>query len=276
MNGPAYQQQILEQLRQPVTQWVAQLRQQTPDLLLTSQWQVLYPRGYQPGLNTLPVVTQSRQGQYQVAEVSFVLPDSLELDPASLAIDLVSRPYVPLSPMPAAASGDLSLKRLNNLVVQVSRYLQDVLPHSGQPPVFTWQPAVRPEPLESSPPRVTTIVPTRPAARQRLEQWQSLPDWISTLSDPDLRERVLDKLATDLAAEEVRCGHEVSLGPYLKNYTRQLADVHKLHPFCRYKGRPITLSPEGHCQEVYCSKKPYRSACTQATWRLGPLPDPDS
>ena len=59
---------------------IHRLKEEHKELLITKQWNVLFPKGFKPGNNVIPVVTTSKQGKYLVGELLFYLTDRLELD----------------------------------------------------------------------------------------------------------------------------------------------------------------------------------------------------
>lgn len=75
-----YKQQIAARIKESINDWIGKLKEQHPESLLTKQWKLLWPKGFNPGHTVIPVVTGSKQGRHQVGEVQFLLPDSLELD----------------------------------------------------------------------------------------------------------------------------------------------------------------------------------------------------
>jgi len=74
MSAADYQESITLRIKEPVTRWIAELQAREPELLLTKQWQILFPRGFKAGFNCLPVLTGSKHGRRLIAEVEFVLP----------------------------------------------------------------------------------------------------------------------------------------------------------------------------------------------------------
>ena len=75
-----YKTQITQRIKDGLNTWIGELKTKHPELLLTRQWHLIWPRGFEEGHNTVPVVTSCKEGQHLVAEASFVLPSSMELD----------------------------------------------------------------------------------------------------------------------------------------------------------------------------------------------------
>ena len=75
-----YKKHITERIKDRVNHWIEELKGKHPELLLTKQWRILWPKGFTEGQNVIPVVTSSKQGKYLVGQVQFLLPKDLELD----------------------------------------------------------------------------------------------------------------------------------------------------------------------------------------------------
>ena len=84
MTAEDYKQQITLRIKDEINRWIDELKEKDPDLLLTKQWSIHFPKGFKAGFNSLPVITNSKDGKYLVGEVGFVLPESLELDMDSI------------------------------------------------------------------------------------------------------------------------------------------------------------------------------------------------
>ena len=80
MTAEDYKQHITLKIKDNINQWIDKLKTDQPDLLLTKQWNIHFPKGFKPGNNIIPVVTASKQGKYLIGELLFYLPDNLELD----------------------------------------------------------------------------------------------------------------------------------------------------------------------------------------------------
>ena len=89
-----YKQMIRESIAEEIGEWIERLKNQTPELKLTRQWNVFFPRGFESGNNVLPVITGSKEGKRLIGEVSFLLPQTLELDTEDLKLTLKDEPFV--------------------------------------------------------------------------------------------------------------------------------------------------------------------------------------
>ena len=73
-----YKKLLADRIKDSVNNWIDDLKQKQPELLLTKQWKVIYPKGFSPGHISLPVVTSSRQGKYlRVARIRLSRPKIL-------------------------------------------------------------------------------------------------------------------------------------------------------------------------------------------------------
>ena len=90
-----YKTQITERIKAGVNDWIGDLKNKHPELLLTRQWRLLWPRGFKEGHNVVPIITSAKQGQHLVAEARFVLPPSMELDLDALDLSLKDEVYEP-------------------------------------------------------------------------------------------------------------------------------------------------------------------------------------
>ncbi len=88
-----YKKHITERIKDRVNHWIEELKSKHPELLLTKQWRILWPKGFIEGQNVIPVVTSSKQGKYLVGQVQFVLPQDLELDMDVVELVLEDEPY---------------------------------------------------------------------------------------------------------------------------------------------------------------------------------------
>jgi hypothetical protein len=48
-----YRKAITERIKESVNNWIETLKKEQPELLLTKQWQVLFPKGFNEGYNCL-------------------------------------------------------------------------------------------------------------------------------------------------------------------------------------------------------------------------------
>ena len=124
-----YKKLITDRIKDEVNKWIDELKSKSPDLLLTKQWRIIFPKGFQTGHNSLPAVTGSKQGQHIVAEVQFVLPEDLELDMNTVELVLKDEPYQELKPaltpqLPVPIDEPLDV--INDLVMGINEFLQSL------------------------------------------------------------------------------------------------------------------------------------------------------
>ncbi len=123
-----YKKHITERIKDKVNHWIEELKEKHPELLLTKQWRLLWPKGFTEGQNVIPVVTSSKQGKYLVGQVQFVLPKDLELDMDAVDLVFQDAPYKdparkkPKAPVPLNEPLDL----LNDLVLGINGFLQSL------------------------------------------------------------------------------------------------------------------------------------------------------
>jgi hypothetical protein len=279
-----YKQQITLRIKDNLNQWIDKLKTENPDLLLTKQWKVLFPEGFKPRFNSLPVVTNAKLGKHLVAEVDFVLPESLELDLDSLELNLKNEPFPESKKVikhPVLL--DNSLDTLNNLIIGLNEFMQGFKPifSGAAPTAHTAHTALTAPLIPASPIRTIQGKTTQPdiirvnsasdidAVRRQLLQSEDLPEWFKTINSREIREQLLQKIAETLIHYRQQVGREVDLGDFFRQYTNQLLKAGRLYHYCKYKGKAIQMDDEGLCMENYCSKKPFRSACSQVTLRFG-------
>lgn len=278
-----YQQQITERIRDGINRHIERLKQEHPELLLTRQWLIAWPKGFSEGHNLVPVTTSCKQGQYLVGEVQLVLPPNMELDLEAVELVLKDEPFDPRQPV---AEGPLSvddpLDLLTDLVTGINGFLQSLfqdLPQTRKGPLFTG-----PIALDRSVNRPLKVHdPWEPGSirnggdveelMQKMRRSPYLPEWYETVYDSDVAEGLLQKLAEGFLKYQQQVGRSVSLQEYFRQYTAYLLKEGKLHHYCRYKGKAVHLDSDNHCSEIYCSKKPFRSECPQATLRFGAPPE---
>ena len=122
-----YRKAITDRIKESVNNWIETLKKEQPELLLTKQWQVLFPKGFNEGYNILSVVTGSKKGQHLIAQVEFVLPRDLELDFNDLELVHKNEPYKESGketkhkavPVPV----DEHIDVLNNMIMGVNSFL---------------------------------------------------------------------------------------------------------------------------------------------------------
>ena len=121
-----YKKMIRESISSEIGEWIERLKTQDNELKLTRQWKVFFPRGFEPGNNVLPVITGSKEGKRLIGEVSFLLPETLELDTSDLNLTLKNEPFKEstqpkVTPEPMEDSLDL----LNRMVVSINEFLSE-------------------------------------------------------------------------------------------------------------------------------------------------------
>ncbi|MCK5453066.1 MAG: hypothetical protein KAJ16_01825, partial [Calditrichia bacterium] len=226
--------EITERIKDSVNQWLQQLKEKHPELHLTSQWKTLFPKGYKAGNNQLPVITGSNQGKYLIAEVKFHLPDSLELDPDSIELNLKDEPYSetkskPKSPIPL----DEPLQILNEMIIGINEFLSGFgtsNPSKRPLPVFPFTNASAPKDSSSS---RKLIVPNYTENLEELKKEMAksghLPEWFTAIASDPVKDELLQKLAEAFAHYRRQIGREVSFKEFFDMYTTHLRENKKLH-----------------------------------------------
>ena len=281
-----YKKMIRESISSEIGEWIERLKTQTPDLKFTRQWKVIFPRGFEVGNNILPVVTGSKEGMRLIGEVSFLLPDSLELDTDELNLTLKNEPFKEtvepkIRPEPMEDSLDL----LNRMVVSINEFLSGVeIDHPGnqdnrrRTPFFGTDTVKERNKLnvisfdngilgqtKVSSDKLDTI------KREMLASSQ-LPWWFKTITSYDIRDSLLEKLTEGYIHYKTKLGRDVPLEEFFREYTSHLKQSDKLHDYCPYKAKPVNLTDKGHCLEDYCSKKPYKAPCSVPLLKFGKKP----
>ena len=281
-----YKKMIMESIGGEIGEWIDRLKTQDDGLKLTRQWKVLFPRGFQSGNNVLPVITGSKEGKRLIGEVSFILPDDLELDTEDLSLTLKNEPFnespaPKVTPEPMEDSFDL----LNKMVVSINEFLSGVKierPNRTRNDKFT--PFFGTDAVEKKN-RVNVIgldngligqtkIPTDRLETIKREMLASshLPEWFKTISSYEIRNSLLEKLVEGYIHYRSKLGRDVSLKEFFSEYTNHLRKTDKLHDYCPYKAKPVNLTEAGHCLEDYCSKKPYNAPCSVPVLKFGKKP----
>ncbi|MBC8400922.1 MAG: hypothetical protein ISR95_00265 [Candidatus Marinimicrobia bacterium] len=275
-----YKKQISTRIKDSINDWLDKLKAEHSNLLLTKQWNVLWPKGFKAGQIVIPVVTGSKKGKHLVGEIQFLLPDNLELDYDAVELVLKNEPFKiqkakakTAIPVPL----DEPIDVLNNLVLGVNEFLNNL--NLNIPATQTTIPT-----LKQQPSRVTPTISANPAmlgaapplgdgdvenVRDQMLRSQYLPEWFKTIRNKEIWDTLLSKLAEGLIHYQQKIGHTVDLEEYFRMYSEHLKEAGKLHNYCKYLSKPISLDSSGHCQESYCSKKPYHSTCSHATLKFG-------
>ncbi len=279
MNGD-YKAPITERIKEGVNSWITELKAKHPELLLTRQWHVIWPRGFQEGHNVVPVVTSAKQGQHLVAEASFVLPSSMEIDLDALELSLKDEVNTLGAQEVIAPTANDPLGTLSSLVQGINGFLESL--------TIKQKPTVPADPFGSIKSR--SFSATSPLSIQRpwddsrldlsevddirraMEKSPYLPEWYATISSQKVADDLLTRLAEGYLHQR-SLGRTSGLKDYFDQYTAYLQKENRVHHFCSYKGKPVKLDGRNWCLEPYCSKKPYQAVCPRTTLRFGPHPD---
>jgi len=279
-----YKQQISRRIKDGINDWIDKLKLEHSELLMTKQWQVIWPKGFKAGQTVIPVVTGSKKGKHLIGEVQFLLPDNLELDYDAVELILKNEPFkitksttTKRQPVPL----DEPIDVLNNLVLGVNEFLNSLnlnIPAAQTNKAFPiQQPSIRVTPtisanptmLGAAPPLSNGDVNLIEQVREQMLRSQHLPEWFKTIRNKEIWDTLLSKLAEGFIHYQKKVGHSVELEEYFRLYTDHLKEAGKLHNYCKYLSKPISLDSNGHCNESYCSKKPYNSTCSHATLKFG-------
>ena len=280
-----YRKAITERIKESLNNWIETLKKEHPELLLTKQWNVLFPKGFNPGYNVLNVATGSKKGKHLVAQVEFVLPRDLELDFDDIELVLKNEPYKETIkeakhkavPVPI----DEPIDVLNNMIMGVNSFLGSLNISVPSTPSFTgFNLTEKQQPIRVSP-MLSTTTQTIPVAaappndnlieKVKAEMFKSvhMPDWLKTIESKEVFEALMQKLSEGFVSYQAKLGRPVEMKDYFDLYEKHLKEKDKLHYFCKYKGKPVSHDSNEYCLESYCSKKPYRSQCTYSTLKFG-------
>ena len=281
-----YRKAITERIKDGINNWIETLKKEHPELLLTKQWNVLFPKGFNSGYNVLNVATGSKKGQHLVAQVEFVLPRDLELDFDDLELVLKNEPFKETKkentcksiPVPI----DEPIDVLNNMVKGVNSFLGSLnisVPSTSSFTMFNQltekQQPVKVSPMLSTTPQNIPMAAASPndnlVERIKAEMFKSahMPDWLKTIESKEVFEALMQKLAEGFVSYQAKLGRPVQMKDYFDLYEKHLKEKDKLHYFCKYKGKPVKHDSNEYCLESYCSKKPYRSKCSYSTLKFG-------
>ncbi len=280
--GDDYKQQITARIKDSINQHIEKLKTEHPDLLITKQWSVVFPKGFVSGHNALPVVTSCKKGKYLVGKTLFMLPENLELDYDAIELVLKDEPYrekkrtKKVSPPPL----DEPLDIINELIVNLNDFLQSFqLPVKSNPDPQSIGLFSRPGINSTRPIRILNGSQTDTMTRtdditelkNRLINSTFLPDWFKMIESYEIRTELINKIAESLLHYQNKMGQEVSLKEFFDKYSEHLLSQDKIHHFCKYKSKAIKLDSSGHCTDFYCSKKPYNSPCSHAVLKFGKI-----
>ncbi len=276
-----YKKMITERIREEVNRWIEELKEQHKELLLTKQWRILFPKGFTPGHNSIPVVTHSKEGQHLVAEIQFVLPDDLNLDVNDLQLVLKDEGFQetasPASQKkPNLVPVDEPLDMLNRIVIGINEFIAGI----GVRPTGTA--SSRPIFLAGTSNVSSCTAPVRivgsdnsdlEGIKRNMINSALLPEWIRSIESKATYDEVLNKLASAFQQYQRQTMGRSDLGEFFAKYTAHLLNAGHLHHYCTYKGKPVELNETGYCQEAYCSKKPFNDKCNISKLRFGGMPD---
>ena len=277
-----YKKLITERIREEVNRWIEKLKEQHKDLLLTKQWSILFPKGFLPGHNTMPVVTHSKNGQHLVADIEFVLPDDLNLDVNDLQLVLKDEGFQEtVNPAtqkkPNLVPVDEPLDMLNRIVIGINEFIASI----GVRPTGTTATS-RPVFLANTSTASSCTTPVRIVGsdnsdleeiKRRMINSALLPDWIRSIESKATYDEVLNKLASAFQQYQRQRMGRSDLGEFFAKYTTHLLNAGHLHHYCTYKGKPVEINERNYCQEAYCSKKPFNEKCNIPKLRFGGMPD---
>ena len=289
-----YRKAITERIKESLNNWIETLKKEHPELLLTKQWNVLFPKGFNSGYNVLNVATGSKKGQHLVAQVEFVLPRDLELDFDDLELVLKNEPFKETKkentcksiPVPI----DEPIDVLNNMVKGVNSFLGSLnisVPSTSSFTMFNQltekQQPVKVSPMLSTTPQnipMAAAPPFKPADDNLVEKVKNtmlkseyLPEWLKTIENREVFEALMQKLSEGFIHYQKKIGHAVDLKEYFDLYESHLKEQGKLHYYCKYKGKPVKHDSNEYCLESYCSKMPYKSKCSYSTLKFGTTND---
>ncbi len=272
-----YKKLITERIRDEVNRWIEELKEKHPDHLLTKQWRILFPKGFLPGHNTMPVVTYSKDGQHLVAEIQFVLPDDLNLDVNDLQLVQKDEGFQeaanPASQKkPNLVPVDEPLDMLNRIVIGINEFIASLGVRPAGPvtsrPVF----------LSGTSNVSSCTAPVRvlgsensdlEGIKRNMINSALLPEWIRSIESKITYDEVLNKLASAFQQYQQQATGRSDLGEFFAKYTAHLLNAGHLHHYCTYKGKPVEINERGYCQESYCSKKPFNDKCNVPKLRFG-------
>ncbi len=263
----SYQDQITAKIRTAVNDHIEKLKLEHPELLLTKQWKVMFDDGFVPGHVSLPVVTGSKNGKHLVADVEFMVPENLEIDLDAIEVTLRDEAYQNKKKVVTSPAIDQPLGLINDIIVGVSNFLSEMNLTQSRPMVRKLNIGSVPN---TNPLKVNSILTSsheRGEVRDRIKSSGILPDWLKSVSNRDVYDQLIDKIAEGYTEYSKTKG--VSLSSFIKLYEDYLKREGKLFDYCKYKAQSISLDEKGHCSEAYCSKKPHNRACEHSVLQFG-------
>ena len=266
----SYRDMITAKIRDAVNQWLDKLKKEKPELQLTRQWKIQFDNGFIPGHASLPVVTASRKGKHLIAEVGFIVPENLEIELDDLELSLLDEPFKQKRQQVVQPAIDQPLGVLNDIIVGVNNFLSELS--------FTSIPgqAVKKVNLTPSPQMINRLKVNANAysqqdigdVRKQIRSSNMLPEWLRSISNLEVYNTLIDKIAEGYVQYSKTTN--VTLQEFFKLYEDYLKKDGKLFDYCKYKAQAIDLDESnGHCNENYCSKRPYNKPCSQAISKFG-------
>jgi hypothetical protein len=278
-----YKELLTTRIKDSINGWIDKLKGESPTLLLTKQWQVVWPKGFSAGHNVISVVTGCKNGRHLIGEIQFILPQNLELDMDTVELKEKNEPFIPpvtSTKSTAAQALDEPLEILNEMVMGVNDFLMNLnfsVPQiqsvNGFFPTEKQQAPFGPlstnNTLEPVPPFDEGDTELIEKVRGQMLNSPVLPQWLKTIQNKEVWETLINKLVEGFVHYRKKIGAPVSLEDYFDLYTKHLLDTGKLTDYCKYKSHPVILDSNTYCTESYCSKKPYKQACSFATLKFG-------
>ena len=268
-----YKDEITARIKDAVNDWVNSLKEQKPELHLTRQWKLVHDNGFVPGYFSIPVVTGSRKGSHLIGEVGFQVSSDLELDLEDLEFIQKDEPYKVQKKVETIRPISEPLDLLNDILIGLNGFITNLsfpstpgIARIASPfdvknaPLQANPIKVRPQPMESQ---------DIDEVRLQLKHRTVLPEWLRTISNSDVHDKLLDKIAESYLQYTANAGNHVSTQEFLNMYEKYLKREGKLYDYCSYKAKGIELDEKGHCTEAYCSKKPFNKTCEHAGLKFG-------
>lgn len=271
----SYKDLITTHIKDQVNKWLNNLKQEHPKLGLTRQWRVHYENGFTPGVVSIPVITGTKKGKHLIAEVTFQIPQSLELDLNDLELTLKNEPFKVKKKKQTIKPISEPLGILNEMIIGVNNFLSSIHVQDFPSSTPSFTPAfkqtagsnnIRVNPME---PVVSRQSDDMEEIKRRITTHPDLPEWVKTLTNYEVRNGLIEKIAAGYISYKSK-GNTVSIADFFRMFEDYLKRQGKLNNWCRYKSKNVDLDEStGFCLENYCSKKPYRSVCPQSTLQFG-------
>ena len=268
-----YKDEITTRIKDTVNDWIERLIEQKPDLHLTRQWKLVHDNGFLPGHSVLPVVTNSKIGPHLIGEVGFQVSSDLEIDLDDIEFTQKDESYKVDKKVNDIRHISEPLDLLNEILVGINGFIASL---SFPEPHRTVQMALPFGGVKAS----SVINPARVKSQQaslqdidevrlQIKHRTVLPEWLRTISNSDVHDRLIDKIAESYLQYTDKAGNQVSIQEFLKMYEDYLKREGKLYDYCSYKAKGVELDEKDICQESYCSKKPFNKTCEHAGLKFG-------